>query len=360
MWGTVYNFFKQIKNILVSILFLVFCLSILAHSVSPHTTIFFAPFGLIFFPLFLAVLLVGLIYIRRNKYIAFTAFLLLGFSLRHFPGTFALNFQQKDEGLKILSWNVKNFDLYNWSKNQSSRREMLLMIDSIDANVLCFQEFYSDTKKYNNVAEIQKLGYPHYSFFPAYTHKNGGQWGLAIFSKHKIKNTKAIALNPSKTSINQCVRADINFNGKTYHIYNAHFQSIHLNYDDLDYIEKVSNKWSFIDNLKSWQILSKILGAYKSRTQQIHTFLKLKANDHNIILCCDLNDVPASYAYTTLSNTFQDAFREKGLGLSNTISLGVPILRIDYIFTTPDIHIHSFRRIQNSLSDHHILCSQVQ
>ncbi len=360
MWGKIYSFFKRIKNILVFVLFAAFGFSMLAHIVSPNTTIVFAPFGLSFIPLLLATLFVGIIYLRRNKWITLASFSLIAMSLQFLAGTFSINFNQKETGLKIMSWNVKNFDLYNWTKNQETRKRMFAIIDSASPDLLCLQEFYTDKDGHDNVTALKKLGYPYFSFNPAYKQKDGSQWGLAIFSKYKLENGRAIALNPKKSSINQCVSAKLNYKGKIYSVYNAHLQSIHLDYEDLDYIAGVKKEWSFMDKIKSWRIMYKILTAYKSRTQQVEKLLAEQNKDENVILCCDLNDIPASYAYHALSKNYQDAFRKKGCGLSNTISVGFPVYRIDYIFASPSIDVNSYQKIENSFSDHHIIMSHMQ
>ena len=360
MWGTIYNFFHRVKNTFIFLLFAGFTFSILAHIVSPETTILLAPFGLVFLPLFLLTLILGILYVRRNKWIALTAFLLIAISFKFLSGTFSLNINQKQEGLKVMSWNVKNFDLYNWTKNKETRKKMFQLIDSLDPDILCLQEFYTDNSEYDNIKALKNLGYPHYSFFPAYTQKGGSRWGLIILSKIELKNGKAIVLNLNKSSLNQAVRAQLDYSGKTYTIYNAHLQSIHLDYTDLDYIEDVKEEWKFIDKIKSWRILFKILSAYKSRTQQLQRLINEPSEKENIILCCDLNDIPASYAYHLLSEKYQDAYKKKGLGLSSTISVGLPIYRIDYIFTSSNLEINSFTKVENSLSDHHIVLSYLR
>jgi len=360
MWGTIYHFFKSIKNVLLFFLFTVLGFSIAAHIVSTKTTVFFAPFGLGFLPLVLAVFIVGLIYLKRNKWIALMAFLLIGISFKFLAGSIAINFNQKKEGLKVMSWNVKNFDLYNWTKNEETRQNMFHLIDSIDPDVLCLQEFYTGKSPLDNIAALENLGFTQYSFFPAYTQKDGGQWGLSIFSKKPLQKKKSIQLHKKKSSTNQCVSAELQHNGKTYTLYNAHLQSIHLDYEDLEYIEGVKKEWSILDKLKSWRVLYKILSAYKSRSHQIELLLQKSAISQNVILCCDLNDVPASYAYHILSQCYQDAFCKKGFGLSNTISVGIPIYRIDYIFCSPGLKVNAYEKIENTHSDHHILVSYIE
>jgi|688.fasta_scaffold03230_25 endonuclease/exonuclease/phosphatase family metal-dependent hydrolase len=360
VWGAIYSFFKNIKNAILFILFTAFSFSIAAHIVSPQTTILFAPFGLGFMPLLIATFIIGIIYLKRNKWIALAALLLVGLSFKFIAGSVALNFNQKKEGLKIMSWNVKNFDLYNWTKNEETRQNMFRLIDSIDPDVLCLQEFYTNKNQHDNLTALKKLGYKYYSFFPSYSQKAGGQWGLAIFSKTPLQKGQSLKLNEKKSSTNQCVSAQLSHNGQIYTIYNAHLQSIHLNYEDLAYIEGVKKEWSILDKLKSWRVIYKILTAYKSRGQQLELLLNKSTTSTNVILCCDLNDIPASHAYHVISQHYQDAFRKKGLGLSNTISIGLPIYRIDYIFSSANLSVNAYEKIENALSDHHIVVSYIE
>jgi endonuclease/exonuclease/phosphatase family metal-dependent hydrolase len=72
-----------------------------------------------------------------------------------------------------------------------------------------------------------------------------------------------------------------------------------------------------------------------------------------VIICGDLNDVPNSYAYTTIGRGLKNAFREKGFGIGNTFSAISPTLRIDNIFTDKRFDVKQFVRIKKKLSDHY-------
>lgn len=363
MWGKIYNFFRNIKNTLLFFLFLAFGLSMAVAYITPLTLVFIAPFGLLFLPLFVATLGVFLIYMRRNKTIAFIALALLFCSYKPLKNTIQFHPTGEKKGIKVMTWNVKNFDLYNWTKNKQARREMFDIIDKLNPDILCLQEFYTDKKEHNNIKALQNKGFKYFGFFPAYAHtKDSHQWGLAIFSKHPISNTQPIRLNPKKSNINQGIKANIQVGGKDYTIYNAHFQSIHLDYSDLKHIEEVKKEWKTITDMNSWKVLYKIISAYKSRAIQVNSLMDRieSTKAENIILCCDMNDIPTSYAYHTIQQSLTDAFVERGTGLSNTVSIGLPIYRIDYIFGSQDIKINHYQRIKNKLSDHHIIMAYIE
>ena len=53
--------------------------------------------------------------------------------------TFAFNFAgaNKEQGIKLMTWNVKAFDLYNWSHNTQTRNNMMDLIKKENPDVLC-------------------------------------------------------------------------------------------------------------------------------------------------------------------------------------------------------------------------------
>ena len=98
--------------------------------------------------------------------------------------TFAVNFNEvnKEAGIKVMSWNVKNFDLYNWSKNTETRGQMMALIKKEKADVLCLQEFYTNNQLFHNLEYLRdSLGYPYVYFFPSVD--------LHKFPKSKLQST---------------------------------------------------------------------------------------------------------------------------------------------------------------------------
>ena len=71
-----------------------------------------------------------------------------------------------------------------------------------------------------------------------------------------------------------------------------------------------------------------------------------------IIVCGDFNDVPVSYAYETIGAGLQNAFVQKGSGISRTFSSISPTLRIDNIFADKRFTVTQFTRVKKLLSDH--------
>jgi endonuclease/exonuclease/phosphatase family metal-dependent hydrolase len=143
---------------------------------------------------------------------------------------------------------------------------------------------------------------------------------------------------------------------KTLRLYNVHFQSIHLGYEDYAAIDEMEQKrqgkWQ---NVKG--IMRKMKQAYTNRALQAKKVRQsLNSYDGAKVLCGDFNDVPVSFAYNTVRGEMQDAFVEKGSGFGATFVNKLSIFRIDHIFMGPEIKTGSYKTIKEPLSDHYPVC----
>ena len=284
--------------------------------------------------------------------------------------TFAFNFSEpnKETGIKLMTWNVKCFDLYNWNKNLETREQMMALIKKENADVLCLQEFYTNNQFFHNLEYIRDtLGYPYVYFFPSVDlhklpksklqqtlWKKGElhqQWGVATFSKFPIVDSGRVDFKNSFT--NDCIYSDIKIKNEIVRVFNVHFQSIHLGYDDyatLDSLkENQSANWLSLKN-----IMRKMKRAYTKRSEQANAVAESMNNfSGQKILCGDFNDVPVSYTYTVAKGTMLDAFVEKSKGFGTTYANPLSIFRIDYTLFDERIKINSYRTIRKELSDHY-------
>jgi endonuclease/exonuclease/phosphatase family metal-dependent hydrolase len=274
----------------------------------------------------------------------------------------AFNFSSPEEkGIKLMSYNVRNFDLYNWSGNKKTRSRIMNLIGKENPDIICFQEFYTDDEEFHNAEYLRdSLGYKYHYLHVTYDkyYKNTTQmkwhrlqWGLAVFSRYEIKDTGTVHFD--EPGGNQCSFADLNVNGKTLRVYNTHLQSMHLGYDDYDTIEELSenqnSQWYKIRN-----ILRKMKHAYTKRaeqSQQVHDHVS--AYQGQKIICGDFNDSPVSYSYQTISSGLQDAFIKRGKGFGKSFDSKLGWFRIDFILPDPSIQVNSYRSVAKSLSDHY-------
>jgi hypothetical protein len=66
--------------------------------------------------------------------------------------------EQAEESIKVMSFNVRLFDLYNWSKNKETRKAIFDFIKKEKPDIIAFQEFYADDdNEFINVDSLKQI-----------------------------------------------------------------------------------------------------------------------------------------------------------------------------------------------------------
>ncbi len=326
----------------------------------------FAFFGLIE-PAFIIFNLLFLIYwlIRRKRQVFYTVGALLIAGL-HLNLQYQISFGEQDpapaNSFKLMSWNVKLFDLYNWTGNTETRTKMFGVITAQEPDVLCLQEFYTQDKgtfrNLDTIRSLMSLTYVHSAYTT--TLRKTDHWGVATFSKFPIVNEGKIVFNNKSNNI--CLYSDI-VNGKdTIRVYNMHLQSINFGYDDIHFVETMLGEEDAENELEnSKSILRRMKRAYTRRAGQADAIAKhIQSCRYPIIICGDFNDTPISYTYRILSRNMCDAFRESGSGFGKTFVNPLPIPRIDYILHSETLSSWEFKTLlTEGMSDHYAVTCRV-
>jgi endonuclease/exonuclease/phosphatase family metal-dependent hydrolase len=163
------------------------------------------------------------------------------------------------------------------------------------------------------------------------------------------------------------VFADILTGKDTIRIGAFHMESYGFVQRDYEDLAKIRNQEDE-DLRASRHIFGKMRYAFQRRGKQADLISgKVGESPFPVILCGDLNDVPASYSYRIVKGALDDAFLEKGAGLGKTFVSGrsrlltwLPTLRIDYIFTDRRLPVHQFTRTTGGLSDHRGLVADIE
>jgi endonuclease/exonuclease/phosphatase family metal-dependent hydrolase len=347
---------------------LVWAMACLSCYISPVHSWFLSFLGL-GFPLvmvgLIAFLVLWLLWRRRIFWVNLIAFLvsipfILSWVTYHPAGT--------RSGIKVMSYNVRNFDLYNWSGNRQTRSKIMTLLAREHPDVLCLQEFYTDDLGFNNAAYIRDtLGYRYSAiethFDKYYKPKAKGkthylQWGTAIFSRYPIIDSGSVGIHADGT--NRCQYADLQINAQTLRVYNAHLQSVHLDYEDYDTIDELTEN----QNTNGYRIrllIGKLRRAFGKRAKQAEIVHEHIANcKGSKILCGDLNDCPMSYTYHTIAAGMQDAFVNQGRGVGRTYIHRLGFFRIDYVLTGMASHIAAYEVLPDELSDHYPIVAWVK
>lgn len=297
--------------------------------------------------------------IRRKRQFAYTLVTLL-ISMIHFSKQYQVSFGSHDpapdSAFKLMTWNVKLFDLYNWSGNKQTRSEMFDLIKSEDPAVLCLQEFYSeDTGAFNNSDSLRAhLKYAYSSHAYTITLRKTDHWGVATFSRFPIVNEGKIVFNNRSNNI--CLYSDVVIDGDTIRIYNMHLQSINFGYSDIRFVQTMLSENESEDEMEnSKSILRRMKRAYTRRAEQSNAIsAHMKSCRYPIIICGDFNDTPISYTYRVLASGMKDAFRESGSGFGKTFENPLPVPRIDYILHSESLSSWEFKTMETQgMSDHY-------
>lgn len=329
-------------------------LSYLSVHISPAIFWPLAFFGLAF-PIFLAIHLLFLLgWVILAKRYAFISLLTILIGWNHvldFWGFHPGN-NRSEDGIKLMTYNVKNFDLYNWSKNRESREVMYTVMEAEAPDILCVQEFYSDKAgRFENIDGLKKrLHLENVHVHNRVKLRNGADFGQATFTRFPILHEGYIDFEGTN---NLCIFSDLLIKGDTIRVYNVHLQSIYLGNEGETYIQRLLREQD-TDVESSKRILQKLKTGYINRAPQANIIAAaIRESPHPVIVCGDFNDTPVSYTYHTVSNGLQDAFQAQGWGIGATFAGKIPWLRIDHVLLDKGMTVLGYDRIESAGSDHY-------
>ncbi len=344
---------------LLAIVWLVLCY--VASANSPDKINHLALFSLTTpFAILLNLLFVILWLFSQRRWRSFISIVALAMSYKLIITVFAFHFFQENKldktenSLKVMTWNVHGLGIYDKPIDKKTPQKMFDIIDQENPDILCLPEFYTDwdnaMKPYSDKL-LKKGGFKEYRFIYDNTLGTKIFVGTAFYSKYPLSNLKEIVLS-NAIKMMQC---DVELPGKKMmRTYFIHLQSYLLKDNEKRLIEDMKNRDREVEVEQSKSILKKLSIAIKKRAKQADSAaLVMAGSPYPVLVCGDLNDVPASYTYNTIKGGLKDAFCEKGHGIGRTYNTISPTLRIDYIFFDPQLlKIIGYKRLRTSLSDH--------
>lgn len=330
------SFLDKIIYLLNSLLAILLVLSYLLPFVSPNSIVIFAILSL-FVPvlIFLNGLFVIYWLIKLKKQFLLSSLVLtIGFFFSTPFYKISDKTSSLNKDLKVMSYNVKSFDLFHNTKEGNPSINGFDYITSIAPDVLLVQEYYQSSKI--------KLDFPY-----QYIKKQniGGRFGMAIYSKFKIINSGSLDL---KKTGNNIIFVDILKEKDTIRIYNLHLESLRIKPYEENFGEKDSKK-----------LIDRISLTFKKQADQTALFLahekKWKGKK---IVGGDFNNTAYSWVYNQIGNNKIDAFISAGKGFGKTYRYFLPT-RIDFIFTDIRANISTFKTFDVKYSDHYPILTKV-
>lgn len=269
---------------------------------------------------------------------------------------------KSDSVIRIVDWNVGN--MYGLSTSNEIRKhnrtEIAGAILKLNPDIICLQEFNHSTRQGEEANNIGLFSgkYQHY-YFPKDVNKNDGyyQYGSIIFSKYPIINAARIPYPHG--NIESIIYADILLHGDTVRLFTSHLQSFKFTSNDYADINRIKEQHN--ESLSaSKNIITKMRYAFQRRGEQADVVHETLSKCHySSIMCGDFNDVPNSYTYFHIRGLRQDAFLAKGFGIGKSYNALAPTLRIDYILPDTTFNINQFDMVDEDLSDHSMLVSDI-
>jgi len=254
----------------------------------------------------------------------------------------------------IMTFNVKMFDLYHWSGRRDILDKTFDYIRKKNPDIVCFQEFYAtnDNRKFSENYIVNRLKqYPYRHIEYQYTKHTIGRAGLAVFSKYPVRKKQVLRF---ENTTNFTIQTDISIRGKNVRLFNTHLESMRLNKQDIETIDKMKSAEGFENEKEIIPVMQKLGKAFKRRAYQADVISKhVKNSAYPVIICGDFNDSPVSYTYRTMRGDLKDAFVEAGKGFGGTYNGRLPSFRIDYILFDPSFDAYNYKRDKVELSDHY-------
>lgn len=268
-------------------------------------------------------------------------------------------------GIKVMSYNVRLFNLYGWKGNSHSelRQSIFDLIKDESPDILCIQEYYGGKGLKANYADTISgaisAKYQYITFI-----QSGSKelpFGQATFSRYPIISSDKVGF--SNSDANYCLVNDIVVGADTIRVINTHLESVKLGKEDFNLV----TEWNTLnDTTKDYQkgsrvILRKLKSAFVRRSSQLPVIEKLITDSpYPVVFCGDLNDTPASYTYKKLTDHLNDSFVLAGRGIGQTYTELIPWLRIDYIMTSKSLQVSRFDIVRKQYSDHYPIIAHIE
>ena len=323
------SFLDKILYFVNALLATLLLLSFLLPYISPNTIPVFAVLSL-FVPVLLIINFVFSVYWLlklKKQFLLSLIILTIGWLFVAPFYKISSNTSSLNTDLKVMSYNVKSFDLFGTKKTDENKQNGFDFIAEKNPDILVIQEYYQSQKV--------QLNFPYkYIVLKSKLKK----YGMAIYSKYKISNSGSLNF---KNTNNNVIYADILKGKDTIRVYNTHFESLKIKPNEDNFGEKDSGK-----------LIKRVSKSFKKQVTQTEVFLSHEKKwKGKKIVCGDFNNTSYSWMYNKISKNKKDAFIEAGKGFGKTYNYWFP-MRIDFILTDENAIINQFSNYLENHSDH--------
>ncbi len=333
------SFFQRIVFFINNVFALLLLLSILIPYIPPKSFPLISV-GSLTVPILLVIHLVFILYWIlvgfKKQFLLSTLCILLAISFSYFPYKFSGRSEKSENAIKIMSYNVRLFNLYNWIKGKNIPIEISKFIALQTPDIVSFQEFDSDVNiplEYN-FKYVKKKG-------------ENNNFGQAIFSRFPIINKGSLEFEGTSNNI---IFADLQIKQDTVRVYNIHLESFGIKGD-------LEN----LDENKSKKLIQRVSSTFVKQQPQVEQLLAhLEKCSYKTMICGDFNNTAYSWVYKQIKGDYKDSFLQAGQGFGKTFELKKFPLRIDFILVNPEFEILAHQNFNIKYSDHEPIMATIK
>ena len=228
-----------------------------------------------------------------------------------------------DKKLRIISWNVENFQIKADTLKKAARH-----LNALHADIICLQERPHDNLLHRDSIRAAFPEHPHFCT----NDREDEVLNVAILSKYPLSNVATHYFDPG---YNKMITADVATPHGTITLWNVHLQTTG------------GNPMQFVSN------------AQRRNEQAQELREKVRASKNPTIICGDFNDTPSSYTYRTLVRGMHDSYTTAGNSLGGSYQPAGSLVRIDYILCSKQLQPTDYRLQGNPWSDHKIQVAEI-
>lgn len=252
----------------------------------------------------------------------------------------------KPDMLTLATYNV---DSFNHEESGYSCRQIAAYMKNLKADILCFQEF-GINEKFDTASICATLAEWPYYYIPL-SPQGKPLLQLAVFSRYPIKENHLITYPDSKNCSLWC---DIDINGRIIRIFNNHLQTTEVTRNKRKLEKELHSDNTQKAEYAAITLTNSLDENFRKRAIQANIINHfIEESLYPVLVCGDFNSLPSSYVYQTIkSGKLQDGFTTAGHGYMYTFRYFKHLLRIDYIFHSPELKTTDYFSPNLEYSDH--------
>lgn len=351
-------FLKSVATLVTIVVAILLLSTKLVVYISPALLGYFTYFGFLF-PLFFLLNVIFLVFwVIKWRTQFLIPLIVLVLMWPQWSQTFQLGWHFKGakgdrQSVTILSYNVRMFDFYDWTKVSGNAKRLFEFINKQDADVVCIQEFFTSPNNSTYKESYINRNLSRYPFHHIdYTaHEFNTSFGMATYSKYPIVRQESMHF-PNTT--NSSIATDIVVKGETIRVFNNHLESLRLTQDHLNLLDSLTYQTEAKAKKGLKEIAYRMKGAFATRTLQADQLDALiKKSPYPVFVCGDFNDTPISYVYHKMKGDLLDSFVAHGKGFGGTYHGFIVPFRIDFLFHSRSLVNIGYQCFPVPYSDHY-------